>query len=60
MKNFLIGAIALSFLLLCLDAVGFLPLAGFVEMGLKWVFGLSLVVGTLIFGEPFLRRVFGG
>ena len=60
MYGYLLGAIALSFFLLLLDAGGLFPLPGFMEAALKLVFGLSLVAGTLIFGGAFLRRVFGG
>ena len=55
----LLSAVALSFLLLCLDAVGFLPLPGFIEKLVQYVFGLGLVVGAVLFGWPFLQRLFG-
>ena len=58
MLQYLSGAVVLSFLLLCLDAVGVLPLPGFVEKVSAWVFGLSLVAGTAMFGRPFLQRLF--
>ena len=58
MQGYFLGAVALSFFLLCLDAVGIVSLPGFVETVLKWVFGLSLVVGAVIFGGPFLQRIF--
>ena len=57
--KFLLNAVALSFLLLCLAAVGGLPLPSFIETGLKWAFGLSLLAGAAILGPPFLQRVFG-
>ena len=57
--KFLLSAVGLSFLLLCLDAVGILPLPGFVETALQWAFALSLIAGAAIFGFPFLQRVFG-
>ena len=59
MQGYLLGAFALSFLLLCLDVVGFLPLPGWMETLTRWVAGLSLVVGMLIFGPRFIQRIFG-
>ena len=59
MFGYLVGAVTLSFLLLCLDAVGLLALSGFVEKVLQYVFVLGLVAGDLVFGWPFLRRLFG-
>ena len=58
MFGYLMGAVTLSFLLLCLDAVGLLPLPGFVEKVVQQVFVLGLIAGALVFGWPF-RRLFG-
>ena len=59
MFGYLVGAVPLSFLLLCLDAVGLQPLSGFVEKVLRYVFVLGLVAVPLAFGRPFLHRIFG-
>ena len=52
-------AFALPFLLLCLDAVGFLPLPGFVETVLYLVAGASIFAGVAKFGSRFLTHIFG-
>ena len=59
MKPYLLGAVALSFFLLCVDAVGIVRMPGFLETALKWVFAVSLLLGTGIYGPPFIQRLFG-
>ena len=54
----LLSAVVLPFFLLCLDAVGILPLPSFFETVLTWVCGLSLLAGAAIFGPVFFRRLF--
>lgn len=57
--GYLVSAVALSFLLLCLNALGIVPLPETIETVVKWTFGLSLVVGAAMFGPQFLVRIFG-
>ncbi len=58
MKN-LVSVVTLSFLLLCLIVV-FLPdLPAFVEGALTWVVGVGILVGVIVFGPRFYRRLFG-
>ena len=59
MKNYLLGAVALSFFLLGVDAVGIVAIPGPFETVLRWVFGLSLFLGAGIYGPSFIRRLFG-
>ena len=57
--QYLVGTAVLTFLLLCLDAIGIVPLPGILETVVQWTFGLSLVVGAMIFGPRFLAHLFG-
>ena len=59
MKNYLLGAVALSFFLLGVDAVGIVAIPDLFETVLKWVLALSLFLGAGIYGQPFIRRLFG-
>lgn len=58
--RYVVTAVGVSFLVLVLSAVGFLPLPGFVETVVKWIFGLGIVIGVVAFGPRFVRKVFGG
>ena len=57
--RYLILAVGVSFFFLVLNAVGILPLPGFIETALKWAFGLILVAGVVIFGPRFVASIFG-
>ena len=59
MFQILVGAFLVPFLLLCLDAVGILPLPGVVEKACYFVAGCGLVAGVAIFGPRFWAFLFG-
>ena len=54
----LAGASVLPFALLCLDAVGVLPLPGVIEKVCYFVAGVALMVGVARFGSRFLKALF--
>ena len=59
MFQILAGAFLLPFALLCLDAVGVLPLPGVVERGCYFVAGVGLTAGAVLFGPRFFAYLFG-
>ncbi len=59
MFQILAGAFVLPFALLCLDAVGVLPLPGVIEKACYFVAGVGLVAGAALFGPRFLAFLFG-
>ena len=59
MFQILTGVFLLPFALLCLDAVGILPLPGVLEEVCYIVAGVGLLAGAVRFGPRFLAYIFG-
>ena len=59
MFQILAGVFLLPFGLLCLDAVGILPLPGVVERACYLVAGVGLTAGAIFFGPRFFAYLFG-
>ena len=59
MFQILAGAFLLPFALLCLDAIGVLPLPGVVEKACYLVAAVGFTAGTFFFGPRFFAYLFG-